>query len=519
MPQEKKLTERTLSGFFFLITGSGIQVLLKIGVLAILARLVSPKEFGVVGLALIIVEFSKMFTQMGVGPAIVQRTEIEDRHLRTGFTLSILMGIFFSCLLLLLAPVLANFFRMPGLTPVLRVISLVFLVDSSTLIGQALLQRNMRFKTSASIELISYTLGYGGIGIFLGYLGWGVWALVAAHIFQALLHAILLVLVQPFPKRPGFDPEAFKELLHFGGGMTLGRLGNFLAVQGDNIVVGRTLGAVALGIYGRAYQFMVMPAGLFGNALDKALFPAMAKVQEDKQKLGKAYLTGVSMIALVSIPLSIAMFFLAPEIVLILLGPKWIEVVMPFQLLACSLLFRMSYKMSDTLARATGAVYNRAWRQIIYAVLVFIGAYTGHYWGLYGVAIGVAFAVLVNFLLMAHLSLQLAALRWLDMVNAHWPGLIVGVPVGAVCLVLLRFCRSNLDSALLTLFITGSGIVLVTVVLLKYFPNLIIRDELKDLYANLILKKLKKFSASSKPKQPLDLVKPFPKVQKTHSKI
>ncbi|WP_114778200.1 lipopolysaccharide biosynthesis protein [Botryobacter ruber] len=491
MSQEKKLTERTLTGFLWMITGSGVQVVLKIGVLAVLARLVGPKEFGIMGIAVIVVEFSKMFTQMGVGPAIVQRKELEDRHLTTGFTLSLFMGFFFAGMLALLAPLLEVFFRMEGLTPVLRVTALIFLVDSLTLIGQALLQRNMKFRAIAAVDVASYAIGYGGIGITLAYFGWGVWALVAAHMAQAILHAVIIFFIQPFSKRPGFELDAFKELLHFGGGMTMARIGNFLANQGDNLVVGRMLGAGALGIYGRAHHFMVMPASLFGTALDKALFPAMAKVQDDKQRLGKAYLTGVSIIATISIPLSIVLVLLAPEIIMVLLGPKWTAVILPFQILTCSLLFRMSYKMSDSLARATGAVYKRAWRQVIYAVLVVAGTYIGQFWGLPGVAVGVAMALITNFLLMAQLSLGITHVSWLKMAQVHWHGLVLGLTIGIASYTLVTLCRLHLHSHFLTLLVTGVALGILLALAIWRFPGLI-SHELKELFNKLVLKRIKK---------------------------
>ncbi|AKQ47423.1 hypothetical protein TH63_01645 [Rufibacter radiotolerans] len=462
------------------------------GVLAVLARLVSPLEFGLVGVAVIVVDFSKMFTQMGVGPAIVQRQELENRHLTTGFTMSLGMGLLFAVGLLLSAPLVASFFKMEGLTPILRAISCIFLIDSFTLIGHALMQREMRFKTLAAIEVSSYALGFGIAGIFLAYIGWGVWALVAAHLLQAVLNVIFLVIAQPFPKKPGFEKNAFMELLSFGGGMTMARIGNFLATQGDNLIVGRMLGAAALGIYGRAYQFMVMPAGLFGNALDKSLFPAMAKVQDDKQRLGRAYLTGVSLIALVSIPLSIEFVLLAPEIVLTLLGPKWTDVILPFQVLACSLLFRMSYKMSDSLARATGAVYKRAWRQVLYAATVGIGSYIGQFWGLSGVAWGVALALVLNFLLMAHLSIKLTGIGWAEMAKVHMHGIILGLITGTASYFLVTTLRSLTDSHLLTLFLNALVIMLLAAGLIKFFPTLIISDDLKSLFGKLITNRFKK---------------------------
>nr|HPM32700.1 oligosaccharide flippase family protein [Chryseolinea sp.] len=247
----KNLTQHAFAGFIWIMLGSGVQVVLKIGVLAVLARLVSPKVFGVMSIALVVLEFSKMFGQMGVGPALIQRAELEHRHLTAGFTLSLVMGLFFATLLIALSPLISVFFNMPDLKDVLRVISLVFLFDSFTLIAQALLQRNMRFKVVVSFEIISYTVGYGGIGIFLAYQGFGVWALVNASLAQAFLFMMMLVWAQPFPKRLGYDVHAIKDLLFFGGGFTLAKIGNYLATQGDNLVVGKTLGAGALGMYGR----------------------------------------------------------------------------------------------------------------------------------------------------------------------------------------------------------------------------------------------------------------------------
>ena len=474
-----------------MILGSGIQVVLKIGVLAILARLVSPDEFGVMGIALIVVEFSKMLAHLGVGPALVQRKELDRQHLTTGFSVSLFMGVFFAALLILTAPYLATFFRMDELTKVIRVISLVFLIDSFTLIAQALMQRNMKFKLIAIVEVSSYAFGDGVVGIYFAYSGWGVWSLVAANLSQSVVLTMLLVILQPFPKRLGFDLKSFKDLIYFGGGMTIGKMANFLANQGDKIVIGRTLGAAALGIYGRAYQFMVMPAGLFGKALDKALFPAMAKVQDDKERLAKAYLTGVSLIGLAAIPLSSVIVFLGPEIVSVLLGPDWTGVVLPLQILGCSLLFRMGSKMSDSLARATGAVYRRAWRQLVYAALVLAGSYFGHFWGIKGVALGVALALLANFLLMAQLSLKLTSTSWAKILKAHQYGLVLGVIIAVVCYILVSVCRINLMPDFLTLIITLVGAGIILLLILFFLPNLIINDEIKQLYNMLIIKRLK----------------------------
>lgn len=492
MDQKNQLANKTFSGILYLIFSSIIQVTLKIGVLAILARIISPKEFGLMGIAVIIIEFSKLFSQMGVGPAIVQRKELEVRHLTTGFTLSLLIGLFFAALLTLVAPLLESIFKMEGLTPVLRTISVVFFIDSITIVGQAQLQRNMKFKVIATGEVLSYAIGYGAVGILLGYLGWGVWALVVANICQAFLNFVYIMIVQPFSKRPGFNKDAFKELLHYGGGFTIAKIGNFLALQGDNLVIGRTMGASALGMYGRAYQFMAMPAGLFGNALDKVLFPAMSKVQDDKQRLSKAYLTGTGIIGIVAIPISVIFVLLAPEIIMILLGPKWIEVTMPFRILAASLLFRMSYKMSDSLARGTGAVYKRAWRQLIYAAAVIIFSYIGHFWGLSGVAIGVSISLVLNFFMMADLSKHLTGISWMDLFKTHQQGVQIGAITAIVSYVIISICKKYSESDILIASVTIFAVGVVLFLGVWKFPAFFISDEQKKLINKLVLKRAKK---------------------------
>lgn len=489
----KSLTEKTFSGFLWVISGGVLQAILKILVLALLARKVTPVEFGVMGIALMVVDFSKMFTHMGVGPAIVQKDVLEDRHLHVGFTLSLAMGLFFTIVLQLVAPWLAAYFRMAELERVVRVVSLIFLIDSFTLMAQALLQRNMKFRLSTAIEVITYAIGYGGVGVVCAFLGWGVWSLVMATLSQALLFMVAVVWAQPFPKRMGTDGPAFRELLFFGGGMTLSRFGNFLAIQGDNLVVGRMLGAGALGIYGRAYQFMAMPSNLLGNALDKALFPAMAKVQTQPEKLAKAYLAGVGIIALVAIPTSVLIVLLANEIVVLLLGADWMAVVKPLQVLSASLLFRMSYKMTDPLARAVGAVYERAWRQWIYAGLILVGAFIGQFWQLEGVATGVAIALFINFLMMAQLSQTLAGFRWEQWLTAHLRGMLLGASTVAVGMLSCAACRTFAFPALATLVSVVLCTLLAASIVLFLFPAVFIDSAMREMGESF----LKKFISTS----------------------
>jgi PST family polysaccharide transporter len=157
----------------------------------------------------------------------------------------------------------------------------------------------------------------------------------------------------------------------------------------------------------------------------------MALVQQEPARLARAYRSAVAACALVVLPASLVVAIAAPELVLVLLGQGWDAVVAPLQILAVGMLFRTSYKLSDSISRATGVVYARAWRQAIFAVAVATGAFLGHFWGVTGVAVGVVAAVMSNFMLMAHLSLRVTGINWSEFIGAHVPAFALAGVVGA----------------------------------------------------------------------------------------
>lgn len=437
------LTRHVLHGIFWTFLGTGTQQLLRLMAFIVLARLLSPHDFGVVGAALVVIGLSTIFSQVGVGPAIVQRPVLEPRHLRVGFTISLALSASFMTLIWSTAPLIAWFFRIPELAPVVRVLALVFVCQGAGTIAEALAQRELRFRWLAGVEVVSFAGGFGLVSVPLAWLGLGVWALVYGQLAESLIKTTILLAGRRHPKRLLLEWQPTRELLYFGGGFTLAKLGNYLALQGDNVVVGRWLGPQALGLYGQAYNLMTASALLVGQVLDRVLFPAMARVQSDLPKLRGAYRRGAVLVALVTLPGGCVLYLLAPELILLLLGPKWAGAVAPFQILSLGLLFRASYKLSDSVSRATGAVYRRAWRQGIYAMAVLAGAWVGQHWGIAGVAWGVVAAICLNFLLMAQLSLKLICMSWLDFAVAHLRAVPLTAALGGSMWVLVELSRSN----------------------------------------------------------------------------
>jgi PST family polysaccharide transporter len=203
----------------------------------------------------------------------------------------------------------------------------------------------------------------------------------------------------------------------------------------------------------------------------------MAAVQGDVRRLGLAYRKGVSFIALIVLPASVLLFGLAPELVAVLLGPQWTDVVLPLQILAAGMLFRTSYKMSDSVCRATGVIYRRAWRVMLYAALVIFGSWVGQHWSLAGVAVGVLIALLVNFILMAQLSLPLLQMSWGNLFQAHLPALRLSAVCGLVLWGLLEPLRQWDIPAAVRLLAAGSGTLAAAVLLAWVAPRLFVGSD------------------------------------------
>jgi len=330
---------------------------------------------------------------------------------------------------------------MEHLTPVVRGLAFVFPITGLATVPESLLQRDLRFRLLANRDVVAYSVGYGVIGVGLALLGWGVWALVLAQVSQVLVRTIILLRLSPtlVPARPTW--RSFVELMDYGVGQSLSRVGVILANQVDNLVVGRWLGAVRLGEYSRAYQLMSVPTGLLGDVLDKVLFPTMARVQDDPRRLGAAVLPGTGLLALVTLPVGVVAAIVAPGLVAVAFGSRWAGLVAPFQVLALGMMFRVCYRMSDSLSRATGRVYRRAWRQALFALLVFSGALVGQTRGVVGVATGVLIAFFLNYLSMSQLSLAITQVSWGRFLQVQLPAVRLSLVTGAVTMAIMLGMR------------------------------------------------------------------------------
>lgn len=438
------LTTRTLRGFAWAFTGSAGQAVLQIAATIVLARLLTPEQFGSVAAALLIVGLAQLLTQLGVSAALVQRHTLTDEDVAAAFGFSVLVSVVFAVGLATSASTLNPLVGLAADAGLLPLLAPTLVLAGIAAVPSGLLQRHLRFRHMAVVDLIAAGPATIGVSVVLALAGLGAYALAWAEIVAALVTAVgYLLLARPTLRllAPGAAWARLRPMIGYGSGYSLAQLGNWAAQNADNLVVANVLGTGPLGVYSRAYNLLSEPAAVIGGAADKVLFPAMARVREDGERLRAAYVRSASLIALVTAPASVMLFVLAPEIVRVLLGPRWEAVVLPLRVFALVLLPRTTYKISTSLTRATGAVYRAAWRTWLYAAEVVVFCSVGaHVAGVDGVAVGAAVAIAAHFLVMLRFSARVSAGLMgatLRMYGKHLPALAATIlaTVGAAAAV------------------------------------------------------------------------------------
>lgn len=375
---------------------------LAVGVL--LARLLTPADFGLMTLGFLVLAVVQPLGDLGIGSAIVQRATISDSHVRTAFTFSVLLGLGGAAMIALTAPVGAFVMRDPGVAPVLRGLAASYAAGGMGVVAGALLQRRMDFKRKFFIDAVSYLSGYGGVATVLALTGHGVWSLVWGNLVQTSIASCGLLVTAQHPARPLLARRELRELLQFGVGSSLSACVNYVARNADNIVVGRSMGATSLGIYSRAYNLMNLPHSYAASMMSNVLFPAIAQAQGDQARVRRVYLLLTRLAAIVAGPAMGTLAVVAPHLVTTLYGPQWTGAVFPLQILCVAGYFRALYHIGGVVAQGVGRVYGELRNQAVYAILVIGGSLLGLRYGLPGVAAAVSVAIIYMFFATAMLA-------------------------------------------------------------------------------------------------------------------
>lgn len=352
-PAETRIGARTLRGAFwayFSYVGGRLLILVATG---ILARLLTPKDFGVVGFALIFMALLETVKDLGLGQALVaSRPEQVYERADTVFVAGLGLGVLLTVLVAALAPVAAAFFDEPQLVAILPVLGVNFLIRSVGATHYALAQKEMRFRTRTAAEF-SDVLVRGTTGVVLALLGAGVWSLVIGYVAGTTALVIALWVLIPWRPKLRIDRAQLPGLLRFGGALTGVDVTSAVAANADYVFVGKVLGPAALGVYTLAFRLPELAIVNVATVAGQVLFPAFANV--DRSSLAHAYTVALRYMLMVCMPLAAGVALLAGPLVEVAFGPKWEGAVEPMRVLTI-------YAFAVTVGIPAGTVYKAVGR-------------------------------------------------------------------------------------------------------------------------------------------------------------
>lgn len=363
-----------------------ISQLVTWAITILVMRLLSPGDYGLMAMAGFFTAFLALLNELGLGAALIQKKDIDDLFLRKIFGLLLVSNLFFFLLLFASAPMIALFFNEQRITPIIRVSSIHFLMTSFSIISYSLLMRKMDFKKISIIELISAISG-SLLTLILAFLSFGVWSLVWGNLAMSLIRVIGLMMASRFICIPSFSIKGLSQAMSFGGYVLSSRVLWYLYTHADTFIIGKILGKELLGYYSVSMQLASLPMDKTSHLLNQVAFPAFSNIQDDPQKVSNYFLKAVRLGSFFAFPILWGISSIAPELVAVLLGDKWQNASLPFQLLSLIIPIQMISSWTSPpvlgLGRPDISFYNTLLGFIVMpvAILIFI------HWGLLGVCL------------------------------------------------------------------------------------------------------------------------------------
>lgn len=401
------------------LAGVGISWIMTI----IVIRLLSPSDYGVLAMAVILPSAFFLLNDLGLDVVLVQHREPGELLRRQVFGVVITINLLCALILVLGAPMIANFFAEPILVPILRVLSLQFVVLVFDTLPRARLGQRLDFRSQSLISVTSTWLG-GVVTLALAWTGFGVWALVWGRLVSTVTHTIGLNLVAPSFHWPMFSLAAVRRSLSFGGIVTLERAAWQLFNDADKVIGGKLWSGATLGLYTVAQDLATMPLHRTGGLIVAIGLPAFSQVQDRLNEVRFYLLKATRITSVISFPIFIGMVLTASEAVVLVLGPQWLDAAPILQILALVMPLRMVTMLLSPVLWGIARPGLSATNMVIAAVVIPIACLVGAQWGAVGMAMAWLAAYPLVFVVTVHRSGEALGLRVRDFMQAmRWPAL------------------------------------------------------------------------------------------------
>ncbi|MBP7223211.1 MAG: MOP flippase family protein [Sedimentibacter sp.] len=405
------LKQKTVSGLLwsFVDTFAGQGLTFIVGI--ILARILSPREFGLIGMITIFIAVSESFINSGFSSALIRKKDCTNIDFSTVFYFNLAAGILFFLILFFTAPFIAGFFDEPQLKPIVQVLGIVLIIDSLTLIQRTILTKRIDFKLQTRISVIA-SLGSGVIAIVMAYKGFGVWSLVAQRIAKESLNSIFLWLWNRWKPLLVFSKQSFKELFGFGSKLLASGLIDTIYQNIYYLIIGKYFSAQELGYYTRADGFQRIPSQSLNGVIGRVSYPVLASIQDDKPRLKNNYQKLIRSTMFITFILMLGMAAISEPMIITLIGEKWRPSIIYLQMLCFVGMMYPLHALNLNMLQVSGRSDLFLRLEVIKKILAIPTIVIGVLWGIKIMILG----MMVNTLIAYYL-------------NSYWSGRFIGYSV------------------------------------------------------------------------------------------
>lgn len=382
------LKQQALGGAKWAGISHAFSTLLQFGTIAVLAHLLDPSDFGLMAMILVVTGFAQAFADAGISNALIYRQDATDEQLSSLYWLNIIAGATIYLIVLVIRPLIAAYYQEPQISVYLSVVAVGLMINSLGQQFRMLIQKELRFRTLSAIEITASGIASAS-AIGSAVLGWGVWSLVLRSIMQASVTSLMCISwAARCGKLPGLH---FRRAdLHGFVGFGLYQMGeramNYLSANVDNLIIGRLLGAEALGYYSLAFQVITLPLARFNPIITRVTFSVFSKVQHDNETLRRGYLKVVSYVATFVFPMLAGMFVVAPLFVEVVYGNTWLPAVAVIRILCVVGALKALGNPLGSLLLSKGRADIGFYWNVFAVAAVSIANWIGARWGIEGVA-------------------------------------------------------------------------------------------------------------------------------------
>lgn len=430
------------------------QQILQVIIFIILARLLSPEDFGLVAMLTIFFAISQSFIDSGMGQALIREKEITDADRSTVFWFNLLISITFYGVLYLSAPLIAEFYGRPELMSLTRVMGLAVIFFGIAIVQRSEMTQQLEFKKQAYAQVPAMFIA-GAVSIVMAYADFGVWALVAQYLLFAICSSLVLWILQPANIRFHFDKQSFVRLFGFGYKLLLSGLLNTIYLHIYKLVIGKFFVAATLGFYTQAKKMQELASQNLVGVIQKVTYPLLAKAGSDPERLKRGYRQIIQSSSFVIFPGMLLLMLFAKPIMLYVLGEKWIDAAPFLQILCFSGILHHLHSINLNILKVLGRSDLFLRLEIIKKVNITIAILIGLQFGIYGLLIGQVISSYIALSINTWYTAKFLNYSILEQGEDVLKVLVLSVPMVAVMVLLLFFISINSFLMLIAYLILG----------------------------------------------------------------